>query len=520
MSDAVAAAPTSGHELLLGLAGWVDDDLLAIGRELVAVGEEAGALELLVASLAAARTVLPHPVRAGLGDAVERRIGADLARLLPPGAPLPDRTAHAFAPDAGAADTAEQIGEILDGLTVVARSGARAALTWRTTPAGAAPGPLPHPVVLLVLDEAGPAEVLAYQVGAALARSGVPASVEAVVEGSALPPYQRAALAASRPAGRSADLTRAGLSFAGPDESWAREYTEDSDATVTAAPTVATVSGPYESLLEHDGDGGTHGAPDDSAEPATGPAADESDDDPLSGNGAVTSGPAVDGSHRAEAGSDDPFHGAESADDAGQPEDRAKDLLGTTDPDGPGWTEEPASGTQDGLSAPAGRPGTNGHDVEDTARTARQATERAGSGPGADGTQAGGVAPIGTEGSPISPGGPDPARFDPARNAVDRNVHGGPGVTARPAVGPDRVDEQTGPPAPAPRPGPSTPPPVPQGPSEHRPGTAARPGAAGRPPRPGRRAGTAERGERPPLAAPGTPPHTPSGAGPGRIAAQ
>ena len=95
MSD--AAAPNPGHELLLGLAGWVDDDLLAIGRELVAVGEEAGALELLVASVAADRTVLPHPVRIALADAVERRVGGGFARLLPPGAPLPDHTAHAFA---------------------------------------------------------------------------------------------------------------------------------------------------------------------------------------------------------------------------------------------------------------------------------------------------------------------------------------------------------------------------------------------------------------------------------------
>ena len=39
-------APASPHELLLRLAGRVDDDLLADARELVAVGEDGHALEL------------------------------------------------------------------------------------------------------------------------------------------------------------------------------------------------------------------------------------------------------------------------------------------------------------------------------------------------------------------------------------------------------------------------------------------------------------------------------------------
>ena len=47
------------YRLLLELAGRVDDDLLAAGRELVAVGEEGHALELLVAELVAGRVELP-----------------------------------------------------------------------------------------------------------------------------------------------------------------------------------------------------------------------------------------------------------------------------------------------------------------------------------------------------------------------------------------------------------------------------------------------------------------------------
>ena len=56
------SAPTSDpvgdptvHELLLALAGRLDDDLLAWARELVAVGEEGQAVELATAALAAER---------------------------------------------------------------------------------------------------------------------------------------------------------------------------------------------------------------------------------------------------------------------------------------------------------------------------------------------------------------------------------------------------------------------------------------------------------------------------------
>ena len=49
---------TSGttHDLLLALAGRVVDDLLRWARELVALGEDARAVEMLTASLVAAAT--------------------------------------------------------------------------------------------------------------------------------------------------------------------------------------------------------------------------------------------------------------------------------------------------------------------------------------------------------------------------------------------------------------------------------------------------------------------------------
>ena len=74
------------YRLLLELAGRVDDDLLATGRELVAVGEEGHALELLVAELVAGRVVLPPSVRLDLiAEAAARRVQPDADRCLPRG---------------------------------------------------------------------------------------------------------------------------------------------------------------------------------------------------------------------------------------------------------------------------------------------------------------------------------------------------------------------------------------------------------------------------------------------------
>lgn len=193
MSETTAPAPPA-HDLLLALAGWVDDDLLATGRELVAVGEEVPALELLVAALAAGRTALPEPVRASLVEAaLALRVEPRADRALAPGAPAGDTT-HRFSADAGPADVAVRVAEVASTLPVVARSGARVSLAWRVTPAGTAPGPLPHPVLLAAVGAGGPVEVLAYQLGASLARAGVLASVEAFAEGAELPPYHLAAL--------------------------------------------------------------------------------------------------------------------------------------------------------------------------------------------------------------------------------------------------------------------------------------------------------------------------------------
>lgn len=179
------------YRLLLELAGRVDDDLLAAGRELVAVGEEGHALELLVAELVAGRVGLPGPVRLELvAEAAARRVQPDADRCLPRDAG--DDPQHRFAgsgPDGPAiAAAVAAVPELADG-----------ALAWRTTPAGAAPGPLPHPVLLATAGDGGAAEVITYQGQIALARAGLVASVEVQGDDDPHTAYHRAARAASVP---------------------------------------------------------------------------------------------------------------------------------------------------------------------------------------------------------------------------------------------------------------------------------------------------------------------------------
>lgn len=188
-------SPETTHDLLLSLAGRVDDDLLAWARELAAVGEDARAVELLTASLVAARTVLPDPVRAGLVAAARSaRIDLDPAAALPPSR-AEQGSAHRF--DAGPPD--DVVSAVL--LAVPARQvqGCRILVARRLTPAGSAPGPLPHPVVLVeVLPGARATDVLAYQLAATLERAGVPASVEVLTADAPVPAYHAAALRRAR----------------------------------------------------------------------------------------------------------------------------------------------------------------------------------------------------------------------------------------------------------------------------------------------------------------------------------
>ena len=196
------SAPTSDpvddptvHELLLALAGRLDDDLLAWARELVAVGEEGQAVELATAALAAERVALPPALRAA-AVAAARAAHTDLnvERELAP-AVSDDATGHRF--DAAVAP-ADRVAAVLAALPARRLAGCTFHLTWRLTPAGTAPGPVPR---ALLLVEAGPdrsADVLAYLLATELDRAGLPTSVEVFTTGAALPAYHVAALRSAR----------------------------------------------------------------------------------------------------------------------------------------------------------------------------------------------------------------------------------------------------------------------------------------------------------------------------------
>lgn len=197
------AMPT--HDLLLALAGRVDDDLLTWARELVAAGADERAMALLAATLITDRARLPGHVRAALvaaGRAARTVLDVDAA--LPP-AQEEAGTSHVFTADPPGGDATEQrIGDVLHELLGRIADDdvhCRTSLTWRLTPAGSATGPLPQPVILVELDGAASADadVLAYEFGTALERACVAASVEVFSSTAELPEYHRAARLAGRP---------------------------------------------------------------------------------------------------------------------------------------------------------------------------------------------------------------------------------------------------------------------------------------------------------------------------------
>jgi hypothetical protein len=197
----------SPHDLLLALAGRLDDDLLAACRELVAVGEDGRAVELACAALAADRAALPPAVRAALVAAARaNRTDLDAGTALPPAAD--SEVPHRF--DA-TLPVVDELAAAVAGLPDRQVAGCRLYVTARTTPAGAAPGPLPQPVVVAEVgaDDARPLDVLAYRLATACARVGVTVPVEVVVAGTALPAYQSAALRAARRVGEDRPATTA-----------------------------------------------------------------------------------------------------------------------------------------------------------------------------------------------------------------------------------------------------------------------------------------------------------------------
>ncbi|MGW5050630.1 hypothetical protein [Actinokineospora sp. NPDC004072] len=189
------ALPIRVHDLLLALAGRLDDDALAEARELVAATEVDRALEFVVGCLVAGPIPLTPDEQAELHDLM---VAAHCDPTVAARVPVTEAAAafrHRFvagrvdgvSPEDGVAEAASRVLDVLPDIRAVWA-------VWRTTPAGAVSGPVPHRVVLIGVGPGGFAPATAYRVQHALRRAGLTASVEVLREGADHSDYHHAAV--------------------------------------------------------------------------------------------------------------------------------------------------------------------------------------------------------------------------------------------------------------------------------------------------------------------------------------
>lgn len=216
------ARPDQGgrHEVLLSLAGRIDDDALSSVRELVAVEDDAAAAELLGGCLLAAGAGVTAREHAVLGRwFAASRVDPELVDVLPRDPEADRRDEHRFTPDPPA--SARAPGSPRDAGEAVARAAGRlpgvqrVRQCWRTTPAGSAPGPVPHRVVLVETHSADDCEHVAHHVAHAARELGA-VSVEVFAAGAELPAYHRAAVRVARPLGATTPSASSSVSETAP----------------------------------------------------------------------------------------------------------------------------------------------------------------------------------------------------------------------------------------------------------------------------------------------------------------
>ncbi|MGX7823474.1 hypothetical protein ACTG9Q_00090 [Actinokineospora sp. 24-640] len=189
------ALPVRAHDLLLALAGRLDDDALAEARELVAATEVDRALEFVVGCLVSGPIGLSSAEQAELRDLlVATHCDPTVAERVVVVEPSLT-TRHRFvagrvdgvAPEEGVAEAASRVLDVLPDIRAVWA-------VWRTTPAGAVSGPVPQRIVVVGIGPAGSAPVTAYRVQHALRRAGLTASVEVLREGVEQSDYHHTAV--------------------------------------------------------------------------------------------------------------------------------------------------------------------------------------------------------------------------------------------------------------------------------------------------------------------------------------
>lgn len=199
MSRPGVALPIRIHDLLLTLAGRVDDDALADARQMLASAELDRSLEFLAGCLAAGRVVLTHEQHAELAGLFTDMFldPSVIDRIM-----VTDRLnvgRHRFAvgsvegrePERGVADAVRSVLGVLPDVRSMW-------CVWRLTPAGPASGPVPHRLVLVGIGPGGFPPATSYRVEDALRRVGIRASVEVLTDGVEPGEYHREAMRNAR----------------------------------------------------------------------------------------------------------------------------------------------------------------------------------------------------------------------------------------------------------------------------------------------------------------------------------
>lgn len=190
------ALPLRLHNLLLSLAGRLDDSALSHARALAVKARADEAIELIAGSLIAGRLPLRESEHREL-TGILTRSGSEPAfadQVVINDAEVDNAEEHRFsghdAPDDGIVPALERVSHVLPGLRSV-----RA--VWRNSTAGRVPGPMPQRVVLIEMGSGGSAPATAHRVQAALRHAGITASVEVSAPSSGWTAYHERALASA-----------------------------------------------------------------------------------------------------------------------------------------------------------------------------------------------------------------------------------------------------------------------------------------------------------------------------------
>ncbi|WP_410563694.1 hypothetical protein [Amycolatopsis sp. cmx-4-61] len=204
------SVPLRLHNLLLALAGRIDDSALTEARELIARAHIDKAVELTTGTLIAGRIPVSSAEQRELALVLEMsRSDATLANDLLVDETEPVNT-HRFsgenAPEFGIAEALDRTLQVLPDVRSVHA-------VWRNTPAGSVPGALPQRVVLVELGPEGNPPAVAFRVDTALRRAGIHSVVEVSGPGVAHSEYHQAASAAASPAWVTGSTTSSSSSY-------------------------------------------------------------------------------------------------------------------------------------------------------------------------------------------------------------------------------------------------------------------------------------------------------------------